>query len=61
MDTLDAQPESLISFDIAVDGAAATVTISGELDMSSIDPNAFMDAFIDVSLHGMMASESRLR
>jgi anti-anti-sigma factor len=53
MDTLGAQPESLISFDIAVDGPSATVTISGELDMSSIDPLA---AQVDAALaHGITA------
>ena len=47
MDKLEAEPEPLISFDVAVDGAKATVTISGELDMSSIDPLA---AQVDAAL-----------
>jgi anti-anti-sigma factor len=41
MDKLEAQPGSLISFDVVVDGERhATVSISGELDMSGIDPLA---------------------
>jgi anti-anti-sigma factor len=41
MDRLGARPDSLISFEIALDGDRhATVSITGELDMSGIDPLA---------------------
>lgn len=41
MDKLGAEPNSLISFDVAVNGdREATVRIAGELDMSGIEPLA---------------------
>jgi len=41
MDKLEVQPGSLVSFDVAADGARhVIVRIAGELDMSGIDPLA---------------------
>ena len=41
MDKLEPGPDSLITYHVDVDqGVSATVTIAGELDMSSIDPLA---------------------
>jgi anti-anti-sigma factor len=41
MERLGAEPHSLISFEIALDGDRhATVSITGEMDMSGIDPLA---------------------
>lgn len=50
MDQLEDQAEPLISFDVAVDGDRhATVTISGELDMTGVDP---LEAEVQEALDG---------